>query len=185
MHKILVLLNGLPGSGKTEYSREWEPPVVVRPDFLRREWGHIYQESLEPMILATCLAMAGMALQEHDVVMVDECFPRPDTVEPWRKVARKHEALIRMEVMATAPWLCTTRKLKQADGAPWKETILRMATEMFDNWGKIKELCDGFLMHDLNETMFLMGLGQWKRQGGEGDSWVPESQGVRDLAVNS
>jgi len=182
MTKLLILLNGLPGSGKTTYSRQQEH-VVVRPDSLRKEWGCHYHESMEPIVRATCLAMTGMLLQDHDTVTIDKCFPGPDIVKPWRRVARDHGAWVRMEVLPTSPWLCTTRKLMQVDEAPWGEIILGMATGMFDNWGEIKGLCDECVVHDLDENVFLMGLGQWKQGGGE--PLEPALEEFPDLRVKS
>jgi len=172
MSKRLVLMNGLPGAGKS--SQAGGGRTVVRLDSIRREWGHVCWWPLEPMVQAVGQTMAGALLRDEDQVVVDDVFPSRASVEPWVQMARRFQADLEMEVVTTAPWLCLQRRLGLGDGEPWEEAIGRMARELARDWAEIRGMLDAVTFKGVSETMWLQALLDWTQSREEGRSMVAD-----------
>ena len=72
MGKLLVLV-GLPRSGKSTRTKFYEKKgyIVICADEIRREFGHTWKRSLEPVVNLVEQTMVRMLLKNHDV-LVDE-----------------------------------------------------------------------------------------------------------------
>lgn len=89
---MLILISGLPGSGKTTLARAFSArsgAVHLNSDLLRRElnlMGH-YRPEDKQKVYATLLARASQALSEGKNVVVDSALHREESRAPFRGLA--------------------------------------------------------------------------------------------------
>ena len=114
MTKTLIVLSGLPGSGKT-HTRLTDPDLRDLPAF---DIADIYQEALDKyqleldwyMATSELLRAAVQALTEHDVVIIEGCFmPDSPSMEQVRQSARVYGFTVDYRTHDVDPVLCAER----------------------------------------------------------------------------
>lgn len=112
MAKRMIIVLGLPGSGKSEHvQRDFgDCPGVIEYDRIRAALGHAFHWATEPHVHATACTMARMLLSRGDLVIIDECLTIPAMVTDLVRIAREHEAQVEMRYMDIDPASCWERR---------------------------------------------------------------------------
>jgi hypothetical protein len=95
----LVILRGLPGSGKsTKAKKEFPSHLHYEPDHLLCDTRGSYRFDLQIFQEAQKMVehLADFALARGEDVVVSDVFPLLSDLEPYRKLASTHRALIRV-----------------------------------------------------------------------------------------
>ena len=95
----LVVIRGLPGSGKSTRAREQFPEHLhYEPDHLFCDTRGTYRFDMQVFEQAKgwVLTMADFALSRGEDVVVSDVFAQLDEVEPYIDIARYHGAAVRV-----------------------------------------------------------------------------------------
>lgn len=142
--KKLIMMRGLPGSGKSTRAKEirqeyvekhWEAYRVNR-DLLRKmlHFG-VWNPKNEGATVASQNAIVDALLGKPNsgkpvLVIVDDSNLTDRHLEHWKAVAKKHGAEFVMEQMETSVWECIERDAKRTgDEHVGKHAIVRFALE--------------------------------------------------------
>lgn len=128
----LILMIGLPGSGKTTWlKKNAKDAVIVSPDMIRKDMlGHQFHRPAEPLIWWLTESMAQLILAQGKSVAIDATSIFTFVRRKWGIIANdynvSHKEMIWMDV---APEVCWKRNMKRAKGdrVP-REAFERMAT---------------------------------------------------------
>lgn len=112
----MVLVTGLPGSGKSSYIRAnlnhaWAGNTLICFDTLRKAFGHVYHRSTEPQVNALACSMVRVAFMEGRDVVVDESITTPGVAMDLIGVAREFKALVRLVHLVTPVDVCRQRRV--------------------------------------------------------------------------
>lgn len=96
---ILLVLQGIPASGKSTWAREWvnEKPkerVIVNRDSIRRMLGPYWVPSREQLVSYIELDMIYASLEKGYDVCIDATNLNPKTIKQWEDVAEYYEVYI-------------------------------------------------------------------------------------------
>jgi len=118
----LVLIRGLPGSGKSTMAKEMRRHYHFEADqFLMRDGEYKFDPSLLKHAHESCQKMADAALQIRRDVVVSNTFTRKWEMQPYLDMAEKHGATVRI--------ITATGNYKNIHGVP-DEAIQKMR----DRW---------------------------------------------------
>jgi len=122
----LMLMAGLPYSGKSTLAREMDAPIV-NPDAIRVALhGQRYAQTAEPMVWAIAQYMVrSLFLAGHDHVIVDACNATRRRMSEWLSSDWKLEAVLLPE----PPEVCRSRAIAAGDDA-----ILPVIDRMAQAW---------------------------------------------------
>jgi predicted kinase len=137
----LVVLVGLPRSGKTTWARQQGQPIV-NPDSIRYALhGQRFFGPAEPFVWAMAYAMTDALFRAgHDTVIVDATHTTHKRRELWRGIASASNAEYGLHVVATPPEECMGRARSLDD-----EEIVPVIERMAREWDLLG--CDGFPAH--------------------------------------
>ena len=113
----MILVLGLPGSGKSSYAREYfsaSPFVCISFDTIRRTLGHTYCRSAEPAVNAFACMLARYAFLNGQPVLVDEAITEPGPALDLTCIAREFGAKVIVHHLATPIQLCRHRRVPHA-----------------------------------------------------------------------
>jgi len=135
----LIVLRGLPASGKTTCARELltkRRAVRVNRDLLR-EMLHFdrYSSKTEWRVIEIEEMIAGYFLRQGFDVVVDDTNLKKRDVKRWRKVATEASADFDVRPMETSVEECIRRDAERAERTVGTERIREMAkqSELYDN----------------------------------------------------
>lgn len=110
----LIVLVGLPRSGKSTFSKNYSGAAIVNRDSIRlTAHGHVFRQEAEPLItfieetMVKSLMVAGTAS-----IIVDATNTIPVFRNKWRKIARDFNYDIRFHVMKTSVNECIRRAIE-------------------------------------------------------------------------
>ncbi|MDO8368760.1 MAG: AAA family ATPase [Saprospiraceae bacterium] len=149
---MLLLLAGLPGSGKTTVARAFAALSGARhfnSDALRRELGLMghYRPEDKENVYATLLQRARESLKRGEMVVVDSTFFKESVREPFRALAAECGVPLRwVEVQAEEP----TLRLRLSHPRPDSEADFKVYETIRDQFEPLPE--DRFIVHTDTET---------------------------------
>ena len=113
MDKTLIMMVGLPRSGKTTkakaLAREHRAPIVS-PDNIRLALhGHPFIASAEPFVWATAKLMVRSLFYDYDTVILDACNNTRERRDEWRNRKVGSGWVRRYEVLTTDVETCRSR----------------------------------------------------------------------------
>lgn len=113
MEKKLILMVGLPRSGKSTWAKQQGFPIV-NPDAIRLALhGKRFIPSAEPTVWATArLMVEALFLAGHETVIVDATH----VTDKRRKIWYSQYANIEYKIMPTSPQECVNRAEAEQDG---------------------------------------------------------------------
>lgn len=136
---MLILISGLPGSGKTTLARAFSAQygaLHLNSDIVRREMSLMgnYTDADKARVYATLQARAQEALAKGQHVVVDSTFYKESIRQPFRQLAAEAQASVFwVEVQAQEPTirerLKSPRPDSEADFAVYEK--IRDAAEPF------------------------------------------------------
>ena len=139
LEPTLVLLQGLPRSGKTTFIANaideaigfGNAGVVVNPDAIRRALhGHRFIPEAEDHVWAIAFTMArALFFSGHTLVYVDATNTTRKRRDPWTAMARKLEVACNLLVVRTDADTCRARAESQGD-----DVLLPVIERMLDQW---------------------------------------------------
>lgn len=141
MEKRLILMLGLPGSGKTTYVRNTLVPQgmqVVSPEAIRLAYGHSFYAPLEPIVHATALLQGRQHMLQGYSVVVDECNCRARHLAKWKHMAERLGYAASCIYMDTPKGVCIRRRLATPDFP--LEVVERMNNDLSWDWLHIQSL---------------------------------------------
>jgi aminoglycoside phosphotransferase family enzyme/predicted kinase len=151
---VLLLVGGLPGSGKTTLADEvarrrgW---VVLSSDDVRREsrcpgepvgWeAGSYTPAVTEAVYAELLRRAGLALERGDSVVLDASWRSAGNRAAARELARRTASLA-LEVRCTCPDAVAAARLESRTGSSSQATpdVRRRMREVFADWPESVEV---------------------------------------------
>lgn len=131
----LIIMVGLPYSGKSTYCDNMEGWTVLCPDDFRLAiHGKEFLASAEPFVWACVEASADALLRRGNKVLVDATNTNYKARQLWRKLARKHGIQLRAVVIQTSTRDCILRaELNNADH------MVPIIERMADGWISVDE----------------------------------------------
>lgn len=121
----LVIMQGLPGSGKSEIVKRLYPAdQIVCLDDVRRALGHVFDLGTETMVLAIAEAMARSHLIAGRDLVIDDTHTRMENAMRWCELARAYGYQIWLHRVVCPVEECVRRR---AGTAVTREHIERMA----------------------------------------------------------
>ena len=126
----LILMVGLPRSGKTTVARGLGLPIV-NPDSVRLALhGQRFIPSAEPMVWAMVRVAAHALLMNHNTIIIDACNQTFARRDEWYKWASRlgYEMDIEVWEIPTTPDICIDRAVEAGD-TQIAEIITKMANE--------------------------------------------------------
>lgn len=132
-NKTLVLVRGLPGSGKTTYANNEKDnysTLVEADDYRTYAGGYHYHESQNQLAHSWCFAETFRRMQFFGTVFVANVFQKREFIFPYIEQARKLEVKVFIESPTTA-WAKDVDVLtrKNTHGVP--EEVIQ---KMIDGW---------------------------------------------------
>ena len=133
-NKKLILLSGLPRSGKSTYAQKMvkqENAVIVNPDSIRLAvHGQPFIAEAEPFIWAIAYAMVdALFIAGHKIVVVDATNINDKARKPWYdKFENRKDILIEWKIFNTKKEVCLERA-KATNQSYLIPVIERMALE--------------------------------------------------------
>jgi len=116
--KRLILLAGLPRSGKSTIAKSWAEKfqaVIVNPDSIRLAvHGQPFIAEAEPFVWAIAYAMAeALFIAGHDIVVVDATNTNEKARKPWyeRFKERRTDVSVELVVVGTSKGECIARAI--------------------------------------------------------------------------
>ncbi len=96
----LLVLQGVPASGKSTYAKSLDPNIWVRVnrDDIRRMMGGYIIKDREQFVTETEKSMVAAALRSGRNVVVDDTNLNPDTERMWREVSKECDAVIQFSM---------------------------------------------------------------------------------------
>ena len=149
MTKMIVLMMGLPRSGKSTVARELSEkhgwPIVNRDSIRLALHGHRYLAAAEPMVKAIALIMVRSLFNAgHTAIIVDETSIRRATRDFWKSFDSPPEWTTRVFHVNTSAEVCLERAASM-DDEQIKNVIERMAEEFEPLEDDEVEFEEGFL----------------------------------------
>ena len=133
----LVIVRGLPGSGKTTYARANFPGhVLLEPDHLFCDLNgrYLYEHQLWDNAVDFVHALADSVLSKGLPVVVADVFPSEAYLMPFRRIAEHCGAPVRVYTMAdtfgsvhNVPAF-VVRRMRSEWGSVQGETVVRQST---------------------------------------------------------
>jgi len=129
MRKLLIL-QGLPASGKSTYAKEL---LAKDPTFKRVNRDSLrdmvdagkWSQNREKLIRKSQLALAELYLSENFDIVVDDTNLSPSAQEMWRQFAEKHKAKLETKFFDTPVEECIKRDLVRPNSVG-QDVIMRM-----------------------------------------------------------
>lgn len=138
----LILLRGLPASGKTIYSLKYVQQGYKRINFddlrLMVDNG-LYTKSNDKYIVDVAQTMVALALQSGLDVVYDNCNLNPYHYKWAKSLCRDTRSELEVIDLETPLETCLTRDLARTQGRVGKEVIMKMYNKYFIN-GKFPEV---------------------------------------------
>ena len=103
--KMLYLVRGLPGSGKTTLARRLAPGFVFEADqfFVQSDGSYVFDPSLLSLAHGRCQQNVRIGMQsKFETIAVANTFSQQWEMEPYRKLAAEYKYLV-TEVTMTGP----------------------------------------------------------------------------------
>jgi len=93
---MLIVLVGLPRSGKTTWARQQTESPIVSPDAIRLALhGHAFIPSAEPFVWATAgLMVTSLFKAGHEEVIIDACNTTRKRRDVWSRFSKDSEGSI-------------------------------------------------------------------------------------------
>ena len=156
----ILLLSGLPASGKTTYALNWlaeEPDQRVRVNYdeLRvqlygERWRFNRKE--EDTMQAVAVMIASETLLAHKAVIIDNTNLTPKTRSKWKTVADKHGVLYEEHEIDTSVEECVRRdRFREGKASVGRAVIERMA--LFNGWIDWADYKGEFVICDVDGTL--------------------------------
>ena len=141
-NRRLILMIGLPGSGKSTYVREILVPQgvqVVCPDAIRAAYGHRFHGPLEPSVHADAMLQARQHMLQGFDVVIDESTTRSRHLRRWKTLAEHMGYTVSVIHVDTDKDICLQRRSEDGTGFPL-EVIERKDEELSYDWPHIAAL---------------------------------------------
>lgn len=130
MSRKLIVMVGLPRSGKSTWARQQGHPIVNGDSVRLALHGERFLAQAEPVVhVITPIMVEALFLAGHETVIVDECNVSLKRREPWMRLAEKLGAEIVFEVIDTLPSCCVQRAMAEND-----DVILPVIERMAREW---------------------------------------------------
>jgi predicted kinase len=135
--KNLVVLRGLPCSGKTTFARELVDRFHYKRlsvDDLRKMLDNGYFSRANEDIVNTILteALITLAHNKYDIV-IDALNLNPHVINKYRTLAQKYNYEFTIQDFKTPLGVCIERDLERTEGRVGKEFILKIYNKYFIN----------------------------------------------------
>ena len=134
--KILIVLVGLPYSGKTTWANAVGCPIVC-PDAVRQAYGVRFEKRLEHQVWATAFTMVSALFNAgHNFVILDACNTSVRRRSKWLRQDNGsfHDWRVVFKVIGTDYDTCINRAILAGD-----DKILRVITRMAQNFEPLNE----------------------------------------------
>lgn len=133
----MILVLGLPGSGKTtyiqrQYGSGWKGNELICFDELRRALGHAYHVTTEQHVNSVACTMARVGFMRGRDVVIDESITVPGLAMDLVGVAREYGALVRIRHICTPVETCRANRVPNVMPASDFERKL----SEWQTWGK-------------------------------------------------
>jgi predicted kinase len=125
----LILVRGLPGSGKTTLAKLFGVSMVAADDFFMEDKEYVFDPSKLSSAHQWCLTEAETRLESRESVVVHNTFTQRWEMEPYIKIAKKSG--VHLSVVSTYDGGCTDKELaeRNSHGVP-----LRSVEDMRKRW---------------------------------------------------
>ena len=140
MKKKIILLRGLPGSGKSTIAKKFldEHPVDyvrISRDDIRRMLSPIWSQDIEAIVYTIKSSAISNALQRNYNIIVDECHSKLK-IEDYYGYATKYNADIEIWNVRRDVEQCVAQNNQREGVAKLDPVYIRELNERF-NWSKI------------------------------------------------
>lgn len=156
----ILLLSGLPASGKTTYAREWlaeEPDQRVRVNYdelcvqMFGGWRRLAGKEL-PLLKDAAITTTLEALEAQKAVIIDNTNLTPKARNAWRTLARQQGVPYEEHEIDTPVEECVRRdRLREGKARVGRAVIERMA--LFNGWIDWADYDGEFVICDVDGTL--------------------------------
>lgn len=143
--KALMLMCGLPGSGKSTYIDKnllYPGTQVVCADAVRLALGQKFNPAIEPVVRVMCHTFTRAFMEKGYDIVVDETNTTTFSLSPYIKMAKDYGYHTSLYHIITDKEICLARRVKSDPDYPWKEVISRMDENLKKNLETIKGMVD-------------------------------------------
>lgn len=155
MELSLTVILGLPGAGKSTYSRTTVPAkdlntIRINVDDIRLMFGVPYDEGLEYTVWEIVAEMTRTAFDRGFHVVLDESITNPRWLRGIKGIASSKHIKVHAIVVESPSYLCW--KKRESTGFP-RAAFERKLTEWLQNKEKILALCDTVEIRQGNQDL--------------------------------
>ena len=128
--KTLILLCGLPRSGKSTWAKQQGHPIV-NPDSIRLAMhGQRFISATEPLVWVTAKYMVrALFLAGHDTVILDACNTTEKRRQEWYAEGHLNDYAVTLKIIDTPVDVCIDRAVAEGD-----EAIIPIIEKMAADW---------------------------------------------------